>query len=82
MLMEHSHFQAGIPLKQTPNDDDGEYTTTDLYEKLGHIYEYIFLEVEASKSVVARQKAQKNITELLEKIKEHMHGQSKVSCLN
>jgi hypothetical protein len=62
---------AGIQLK-TKKTPIGVYTPSELYDILGEIYSYLFLEVEPSKRMVLGEKVKKNIKELLRHIKDHL----------
>ncbi|KAF9006152.1 linoleate diol synthase [Cyathus striatus] len=58
---------AGIQLK-TVEHPDGVYTPLELFDILGEIYSYIFLDVEASKVMVLENKVKKHVKDLLELI--------------
>jgi linoleate 10R-lipoxygenase len=64
---------AGIQLKTTQNPD-GEYTASDLYDILGEIYAFIFLNVEASKVMVMEAHVRTNVKKLLGLIKHGLAG--------
>jgi hypothetical protein len=59
---------AGIQLK-TKDHPHGSYTAAELFDILGDIYSFIFLEVEASKVMVLQETVKKQIHPLLHKIK-------------
>ncbi|KDR80737.1 hypothetical protein GALMADRAFT_1103751 [Galerina marginata CBS 339.88] len=60
---------AGIQLK-TAQHPHGEYTAAELYDVLGEIHSFIFLNVEASKLMVLQEKVKTNVHKLLRLIKE------------
>jgi hypothetical protein len=62
---------AGIQLK-TKTTPLGVYTPLELYDILGEIYSYLFLEVESSKRLVLEEKVKGHIKELLRHIKHHI----------
>jgi len=59
---------AGIQLK-TKDHPHGPYTATELFDILGDIYSFIFLDVEASKVMVLQETVKKHIHHLLHQIK-------------
>jgi cytochrome P450 len=59
---------AGIKLKT--KDQHGDYTASELFDILGDIYTFIFLDVEASKIKVLQAKVEKDIQKLLDLIKD------------
>ncbi|KAG6813888.1 hypothetical protein H0H92_006295 [Tricholoma furcatifolium] len=62
---------AGFTLK-TKDTPDGEYTPQELYQILGDIYSFIFLDIEASKVMVLGEKVVTDIKNLLSRIKSHL----------
>lgn len=69
---------AGIPLK-TSNSPQGRYTPSELYNILGDIYSYIFLDNEASRVMVLQAKVLADVKVLLGQIKDHLHDDKKQS---
>ncbi|KAK0446778.1 linoleate diol synthase [Armillaria borealis] len=67
---------AGIQL--TKGSQHGAYTPAELYDILGDIYEYVFLNVEDSKLVNFQQKVQKDVKQLLS----HLKSADKFSIVN
>lgn len=65
---------AGIQLK-TNGARQGDYTPNELYDILGDIYSFIFLDIEASKVMVLQAKVLEHINTLLGHIKSHLQGQ-------
>ncbi|KAF8906299.1 linoleate diol synthase [Gymnopilus junonius] len=59
---------AGIQLK-TAEHPHGVYSAAELYEILGEIYAFVFLEVEASKVMVMQKRVKANVQKLLHLIK-------------
>ncbi|KAF9466079.1 linoleate diol synthase [Collybia nuda] len=64
---------AGIQLT-TKDHPQGDYTPIELYNILGDIYSFIFLEIEASKVMVLEGKVRPHVRKLLMHIKNHLHG--------
>ncbi|KIK94193.1 hypothetical protein PAXRUDRAFT_143426 [Paxillus rubicundulus Ve08.2h10] len=64
---------AGIPLKDKQHSH-GVYTPQELYDILGEIYRFIFLDVEPAKYMVSKQKVQGYIEELSHHIKASFGG--------
>ncbi|KAJ4469566.1 linoleate diol synthase [Lentinula aciculospora] len=64
---------SGIKIKTSPSDD-GDFTAVELYNMLGDIYSYIFLDPELSKLMVLKEKAQSHAKVLLEKIENGLGG--------
>jgi len=64
---------GGIPLK-TKEYPHGSYTAAELFDILGDIYSFIFLDVEASKVMVLQETVKKQIHQLLHKIKDGLGG--------
>ncbi|KAG6919504.1 hypothetical protein DXG01_005094 [Tephrocybe rancida] len=62
---------AGFSLK-TKENPEGHYTPQELYQILGDIYSFIFLDIEASKVMVLGAKISTDIKILLAHIKEHL----------
>ncbi|KAJ3798492.1 linoleate diol synthase [Lentinula aff. detonsa] len=58
---------SGIKIKSS-DSDNGDFTAIDLYNMLGDIYSYIFLDVELSKLMVLKTNVQSHVKVLLEKI--------------
>jgi cytochrome P450 len=63
---------AGIPLKT--KTQGGAYTDSELYDILGDIYSYIFLEGDAGKNMVLEEKVKAEIQLLVSHIKSHITG--------
>ncbi|KAJ7577084.1 linoleate diol synthase [Mycena floridula] len=61
---------AGISL--TTKTMDGQYTPEKLYEMLGDIYEFIFLEPDSAATMVLQARAQGYVKELLQHLKTHL----------
>ncbi|KAH7890809.1 heme peroxidase [Phlebopus sp. FC_14] len=59
---------AGIPLK-TKQNPHGVYTPRELYDILGEIYQFIFLEIEPGKYMVLKEKVQGHVEQLSHYIK-------------
>ncbi|TFK65591.1 linoleate diol synthase [Pluteus cervinus] len=59
---------AGLSIK-TKTDPDGDYTADELFDMLGDIYSFVFLDVEASKAMVLQRAAHAAIHRLTESIK-------------
>ncbi|KAJ3493551.1 hypothetical protein NLJ89_g10993 [Agrocybe chaxingu] len=64
---------AGIELK-TKEHPSGTYTPQELYEALGEIYEFIFLDIEASRVMVLEDKVKEHIKTLLRLINGGLNG--------
>ncbi|KAJ3767452.1 linoleate diol synthase [Lentinula raphanica] len=64
---------SGIKIKSNPSDE-GDFTANDLYNMLGDIYSFIFLDVELSKLMVLKHKVQSHVKVLLGKIEEGLGG--------
>ncbi|KAF8159445.1 linoleate diol synthase [Crassisporium funariophilum] len=64
---------AGIQLK-TKEHPHGVYTPSELYDILGDIYSFIFLDVEASRVMVLQQKVKTHVHDLLRLIKSGLGG--------
>ncbi|RDB20840.1 Linoleate 10R-lipoxygenase [Hypsizygus marmoreus] len=64
---------AGIALK-TKEHPHGHYTPQELYDILGDIYSFIFLDIEAAKVMVLGAKVSTHVRGLLGHIKGHLHG--------
>ncbi|KAF8074859.1 linoleate diol synthase [Lyophyllum atratum] len=62
---------AGFSLK-TKEHPDGHYTAEELYQILGEIYSFIFLDIEASKVMVLGAKISTHVKTLLGHIKGHL----------
>jgi cytochrome P450 len=62
---------AGIQLK-TVEHPDGTYTPLELFDILGEIYSFIFLDIEASKVMVLENKVKTHVKGLLELIRNHL----------
>jgi linoleate 10R-lipoxygenase len=62
---------AGIQLKTTSHPH-GDYTPQELYEIIGEIYSYIFLETEPAKIMVLQQRVKGHIEKLLEQITDNL----------
>ncbi|KAJ8091181.1 hypothetical protein PM082_004157 [Marasmius tenuissimus] len=63
---------AGIPLK-TEHEGSGAYTVNELYEVLGEIYTYLFLNVEGAKVMVLQQKVEGHVRKLIDHIESGLH---------
>ncbi|PPQ76670.1 hypothetical protein CVT24_011915 [Panaeolus cyanescens] len=63
---------AGIRLKT--KDSSGAYTAAELFEALSEIYQFIFLDVEASRVMVLQEKVKKHVKNLLRLIKGGLGG--------
>ncbi|KAL0567802.1 hypothetical protein V5O48_014195 [Marasmius crinis-equi] len=63
---------AGITLK-TGSDSYGTFTAGELYDMLGEIYTYIFLNVEASKVMALQEKVAGHISKLVDEIESGLH---------
>jgi linoleate 10R-lipoxygenase len=63
---------AGIKLKTS--DQSGDYTASELSDVLGEIYDFIFLNVEASKVMVLQEKVKKHVKHLTELISDSLDG--------
>ncbi|KAI0923759.1 hypothetical protein AcV5_009223 [Taiwanofungus camphoratus] len=70
---------AGISLKSKPDSSDGLYTPQQLFDVLGDIYSYLFLDVEASKVLKLQQQVKADIDQLLHHIKSAFGGASRLS---
>ncbi|KAF5387399.1 hypothetical protein D9757_005780 [Collybiopsis confluens] len=55
--------KAGIRIKASASDS-GDFTAAELYSMLGDIYSYIFLDVETSKLMVLKERAQSHVKTL------------------
>jgi cytochrome P450 len=64
---------AGIPLKDKQHPH-GVYTPEELYDILGEIYQFIFLDVEPAKYMVSKQKVKGYVEELSHHIKNSFGG--------
>ncbi|KAI6023916.1 hypothetical protein PISMIDRAFT_470487 [Pisolithus microcarpus 441] len=64
---------GGIPLK-TKQHPHGIYAPKDLYDILGEIYEFVFLQVEPAKYVVARERVKGHVEQLSHAIKTSFGG--------
>ncbi|KAJ3989347.1 linoleate diol synthase [Lentinula detonsa] len=64
---------SGIKIKSS-DSDNGDFTAIDLYNMLGDIYSYIFLDVELSKLMVLKTNVQSHVKVLLEKIENGLGG--------
>jgi len=69
---------AGISLK-TKTNPSGTYSESELYDILGDIYSYIFLEGDAAKQMVLGEKVKAEINKLLSHIKSHITGIARLS---
>ncbi|KAF9038426.1 linoleate diol synthase [Panaeolus papilionaceus] len=63
---------AGIQLKSEPSSST--YTAPELFEALSDIYQFIFLDVEASRVMVLQEKVKKHVQKLLRLIKGGLGG--------
>jgi linoleate 10R-lipoxygenase len=73
---------AGITLKDKSHQS-GVYTPQELYNILGEIYQFIFLDVEPAKYMVLKQKVQGHVEELSHHIKSSFGvAGSRASCLS
>ncbi|KAF9530418.1 linoleate diol synthase [Crepidotus variabilis] len=61
---------AGITLKTS--ETAGKYTSGELADMLGEIYDFIFLHPDAAKVMVLQEKAKKNVHNLLDLIKDNL----------
>lgn len=64
---------GGIELK-TKDHPDGAYTPSELYDILGDIYTFVFLEIEPANVMVLGAKVRHDTRELLGHIKNHLYG--------
>ncbi|EIW79353.1 putative linoleate diol synthase [Coniophora puteana RWD-64-598 SS2] len=64
---------AGIPLK-TSEHHSGAYTPSELFDVLGEIYEFIFLDVEPSNYMVKQERVREHVKTLHGHIKSHLGG--------
>ncbi|KAH7927845.1 heme peroxidase [Leucogyrophana mollusca] len=64
---------AGIPLK-TKKHPHGVYTEQELYDILGDIYQFVFLDVEAAKYMVLKEKVKGHVEQLTSHIKSALGG--------
>jgi hypothetical protein len=73
---------AGIQLK-TSKHPDGEYTPLELYEMLGEIYSYLFIETHTAKLKVLEKRVKGHVENLLEQITDNLgaSGGNRLSIL-
>ncbi|KAI6041268.1 heme peroxidase [Pisolithus marmoratus] len=64
---------GGIPLK-TSHNPHGVYTPKELYDILGEIYQFIFLEIEPAKYMVMKQRVKEHVDQLSHCIKASFGG--------
>ncbi|KAF7430838.1 hypothetical protein PC9H_006552 [Pleurotus ostreatus] len=74
---------GGIHVK-AKDSDDGDITSSELYDALSDIYTFVFLDVDAAKYMVLQKKCREHVEKLTTLIKEHLDltAMSKLSIHN
>ncbi|KAF8653539.1 hypothetical protein AX16_003904 [Volvariella volvacea WC 439] len=65
---------AGISLKTKEDPDGGDFTADELFEMLGDIYSFIYLDVEASSVMILQKKAHEHVHTLLDHIRGRLNS--------
>jgi hypothetical protein len=69
----------GIPLSEDPGTDDNSLTIQEVHEFITHVFEYVFLDVDSTKSYKHRVIAQRDIEQLAKVVRAAVNNAASLS---